>query len=168
MAYTYIISEKYLKEETILHDNVDSKLVKVAIREAQDIYTRDVLGSALYDLIISELPSSLSTANATLVNTYVAPMQKYWSLKEIVINLQFKLANSAVLIREGENMRPVNADDLELLEKKYSDKAQYYQQRLIDFMCDNIADYPTYNSGNQLINPSKDNYSEGTIFLNDV
>lgn len=168
MAFTYIITEKYLKEETILHDNVDSKLVKVAIREAQTINTRDVLGSALYDLIISELPSSLSAVNTTLVNDYVAPMQKYFALKEIIINLQFKLANSAVLIREGENMRPISGSDLERLEAAYGKKAEYYQQRTEDFICENITDYPTYNSGNQLINPSKDTGNMGIVFLNDV
>ena len=168
MAYTYIISETYLKEESVLHDNIDSKIIKNALREAQNIYTRDVLGSALYDLIISQLPSSLTAANANLVTNYIAPMQKYFALKEIIISLQFKLANTAVLIREAENMRPVTMDDVEILETKYGDRGEYYRKRLVDFLCLNIVDYPTYYAANQLINPSKEDNNKQTFFLNEV
>ena len=168
MSYKYLISEQYLKEETTLHENVDSKIVGVAIRESQDIHTRDVLGSSLYDLIISELPSSLSAANKELVNNYIAPMQKYYSVKEIIISLQYKLANSAVLIRDVGNMRPVSVEDLELLEQKYEDKAEYYRKRLVDFLCDNSKDYPKYSESNQSIDPNTTSYNQGTIFLNEI
>lgn len=169
MSYIPLTSEKYIKEETILHENVDSKLIRVAIRDAQEIHTRDKLGSALYDQILTEVSgASLTAANTTLLNTYIAPMQRYYVLMEVVVNLQFKLANSSVLIRDAENARPATANDLEMLEDKYATKADYYYRRLRKFICDNITDYPLYNSGDQAINPDKSGLNSSTMFLNDV
>ncbi len=39
----------YLKDNTPLNENVDDKLLKSAIKEAQEIYIRDVIGSGIYN-----------------------------------------------------------------------------------------------------------------------
>jgi len=41
--FVYFISTTYLKDNTPLNENVDDKLLKSAIKEAQEIYVRDVI-----------------------------------------------------------------------------------------------------------------------------
>jgi hypothetical protein len=48
-----------LKDNTPLNENVDDKLLKSAIKEAQEIYVRDVIGSGIYN----ELQVQASAAN---------------------------------------------------------------------------------------------------------
>ena len=43
--FVYFISTTYLKDNTPLNENLDDKLLKSAIKEAQEIYIRDVIGS---------------------------------------------------------------------------------------------------------------------------
>ena len=45
--FVYFISTTYLKDNTPLNENVDDKLLKSAIKEAQEIYVRDVIGSGI-------------------------------------------------------------------------------------------------------------------------
>ena len=167
MPFNYFISVKFLKEETTLHENVDDKLVKIAIKEAQEITIRDVLGSSLYNLIQSQLPSSLTSANITLMDSYIIPCLKYYTLAEIITNLQYKLANSSIMTRDAQGGRTVGLSDIGILKGEYNAKGEYYKERLINYICLNIALYPTYNTGVQEINPKTKNFTGNIYFLND-
>ena len=73
MTDVFIISEENLRQFTDINNNVDSKLLKNAVREAQDIEIQRILGTKLYDKI-TELRNQISDksiANATsLSNLY--------------------------------------------------------------------------------------------------
>jgi hypothetical protein len=47
--FVYFISTQYLRDNSPINENVDPKLLKSAIKEAQEIYIRDVIGSGIYD-----------------------------------------------------------------------------------------------------------------------
>ncbi len=51
--FVYFISTTYLKDNTPLNENVDDKLLKSAIKEAQEIYVRDVIeaNKAIYNAV---------------------------------------------------------------------------------------------------------------------
>ena len=165
MAYTYIISESELKETTIIQNNVDGKLIGMAMREAQDIYTRDVLGSALYNELITQInEASLTPENETLLS-YVKPMQRYYILKEFLMYGWIKLANSSVGTRDVDDLQTSQQDGINSIEGKFEQKAEYYKKRLMNFLCDNITDYPLYTSGNQEITPTNKSYTSNFTFL---
>ena len=44
-TFAFFISEQDVKKNTPIDENVDSKLLQTAMRTAQDIYIRDILGS---------------------------------------------------------------------------------------------------------------------------
>ena len=43
-TFAFFISEQDVKKNTPIDENVDSKLLQTAMRTAQDIYIRDILG----------------------------------------------------------------------------------------------------------------------------
>jgi hypothetical protein len=55
MTTTLIISEEKLREFTDINDNLDSKLLMNAVREAQDIYLQRLTGTSLYEYILDEI-----------------------------------------------------------------------------------------------------------------
>lgn len=166
MAYTYLITEKELKESSVLHGNVDSKLIGMAMREAQDIHTREVLGTALYNQIIQEFKTStLTAANELLLESYIKPMQKYYILKEFLMYGWIKLANSSIGTRDAEDLTTSFDSGINRMEDKFMQKAEYYRKRLVNYICDNITNYPLYNTGNQEIEPSKKSYTARFTFL---
>lgn len=166
MAYTYLITETELKQDTIMQNNVDSKLIGMAMREAQDIYTRDVLGSALYNQLIIEFNAeTLTAANQTLLD-YVKPMQRYYILKEFLMYGWIKLANSSVGTRDVDDLQTSQQDGINAIEGRFEQKAEYYKKRLINMICDNITDYPLYNTGNQEIYPNQKAYTSSFRIFN--
>ena len=42
--FVYFVSVTYLKDNTPINENLDDKLLKAVIKEAQEIYIRDVIG----------------------------------------------------------------------------------------------------------------------------
>jgi len=63
--FVYFISTTYLKDNTPLNENVDDKLLKSAIKEAQEIYIRDIIGSGIYN----QLQTQAFAGTLTQLNT---------------------------------------------------------------------------------------------------
>ena len=156
--FVYLISVSYLKDNTPINENLDDKLLKSAIKEAQEIYIRDVIGSGIYDELQDQAFNSTLTAdNTTLLDSYIAPCLKYYSLTESMLPMTFKFMNKSVATRNSENATPVSIDELTLIEQRYRDKAEYYADRLRNFLKENPTLYPKFlnpGTGFDVIRPS--------------
>ena len=63
MTNTLIISEAKLRQFTDLNDSVDTELLRNAVRTAQDITIQRVLGTKLYQKILSDIDADTLTGN---------------------------------------------------------------------------------------------------------
>ena len=74
MSVALFISEKYLKENSIISENVDFKQLKPEIIAIQDIYIEPLLGTGLYREIKAQIiAGTVSSANQTLLDTMISP-----------------------------------------------------------------------------------------------
>ena len=95
--FVYLISTTYLKDNSPINENVDDKLLKSAIKESQEIYIRDIIGSGLYnELQTQAFAGTLSANNTNLLDTYIAPCLKYYTLTESMLPMTFKMLNKSV------------------------------------------------------------------------
>ena len=66
------MSETYFKDNSILNDNVDWKVVQPIMIMVQDQYIHPVLGSDLFDEIADQIyNNNVSALNQTLLNLYI-------------------------------------------------------------------------------------------------
>jgi len=158
--FVYLISTTYLKDNSPINENVDDKLLKSAIKESQEIYIRDIIGSGLYnELQTQAFAGTLSANNTNLLDTYIAPCLKYYTLTESMLPMTFKMLNKSVASRNSENATPVTIDEMTMIERRYRDKAEYYANRLRDYLLANTNIFPLFlNSGS----------TSDTIFPQDV
>ena len=63
MTDVFIISEENLRQFTDINNNVDSKLLKNAVREAQDIEIQRILGTKLYNKILADIKAGTLSGN---------------------------------------------------------------------------------------------------------
>ena len=99
----YLISEQAIKDNTILNENVDPRLIAPAILEAQDIHIQTIIGSNLYNTVKGMIPSGVIslTANVnykTLLDSYIQPALKYYVLSELVFPMTVKMLNKSVAV----------------------------------------------------------------------
>ena len=171
----YLISEQAIKDNTILNENVDPRLIAPAILEAQDIHIQTIIGSNLYNTVKGMIPSGVIslTANVnykTLLDSYIQPALKYYVLSELVFPMTVKMLNKSVATRTGENSQPVSMDDMAKVTEVYKNKAEWYAQRMVNYLKDNHTLFPEYLTnippGFSTILPQKTSYTNG-MFLGD-
>lgn len=169
--FVYFISVSYLKDNTPINENVDDKLIKSAIKEAQEIYIRDIIGSGIYnELQTQAFNGTLTNNNQTLLDSYIAPCLKYYTLTESMLPMTFKLMNKSVASRTSDNALSISMDEMVAIENRYRDKAEYYGNRMRDYLLQNNTLYPKYLSPGSTIDtifPQNTNLYGG-IYLPDT
>jgi len=146
MENTLLISESKLKRFTDINNNLDVDLISSVIREAQIIHITRLLGTKLYEKILSDVDSgTLSGDYKSLVDDYIQDSLIYWSYYESLETIYLRPRNAGLVKPTGgEN----NIDaDMALYDKKrqsVKNKAEYFSERLVDFLCYNNSLFPEY------------------------
>lgn len=165
----YLISEQTLKDTTVLNENVDPKLIAPAILEAQDIEIQSILGSTLYNKVLSLIPSGvISTAPYAnyklLLDSFIQPSLKYYVLSELIFPMTFKLMNKSVATRSSEFAQGIGSDEIGFNQQFYKDKAEYYATRMINYLRQNQTLFPEYLA---IVSPGLTTiYPRGTAYTN--
>lgn len=169
MAKCFLISEKTLKENSVINNNVDGMYILPAIEFAQDAGLQPLLGTVLYEKLM-DLVADGSIVDAPdyklLLDEYVTPYLLNKVTADIQIPLSFKLRNQGVVQQTGENTYTPSMKDLQYVVQNYENKANFYGNRLSDFLSANRNKYPEYCKINSCADmPSnKDAYKTG-IYL---
>lgn len=167
MAIGLFISESYLKANTVIDENVDMKMLLPTIWMAQEQYIQQALGGALYkDLQGKVSPTdTLAGDDLTLVDNYIAPALLWWCMYEADITMLYKYRNKNIAKKSSENSQPVDFKEHRYLREDHKDKAEWWTQRLIDYLCSKSNLFPQYtNSQDDELQP-KDNSYSSSLFL---
>jgi hypothetical protein len=168
---TLMISVDYLRDNTSINGNTDSELLEPFIVMAQNVHIEKVLGTALFNDVISNIQAvTIAGDNKTLLDNYIQPCLLQWALYESLPFINYKLTNKAITTKSSDNSDSVELSELKYLRGTVRDIAEYYSQRVTDYLKTNIALFPLYlNPGSTIdsIKPNNSSYFNG-IFLKDT
>lgn len=145
-----ILSEKYIRANSIINNNVDMKLLTPLIITIQDWKLRPLLGSNLYDEIITETTpgGTLTTPNAVLVNEFILPCLNWYLVAECLVSLKFRLMNKGIMESSSDNSSQSSTDDLKFIENRYSSLAESYGNNMTKYIRANPTLYPLFFNNN--------------------
>lgn len=137
-----LISEDYIKTNSNLNENVWGEYLTPAIREAQDIGLQQIVGSCLYNSILSKVADGSITATTessykTLLDDYVQPYLMYQVITDLVPIIGVKLANIGVVRSNDEYVQNLTEDERHNIKQYYQYKADFYCRRLQQFLLTN-------------------------------
>tara|TARA_R100000541_G_scaffold36031_2_gene44166 strand:+ start:2210 stop:2788 length:579 start_codon:yes stop_codon:yes gene_type:complete len=167
MAYVLFISEEKLKDSTAINLNVDPNLLLPYVRQAQKLYVEPKLGTDLTqkikDLIVAgtlNLPAN--AAYKTLLDDYIGDMLPNWAFYHAVPFLRFKIENGNIYSKTSETGNALSTEESQSLREEVSNTAQYYTERMIEYVTNNLTLFPEYstNSGAD-VNPDRNAYYNG-------
>lgn len=157
------ITEVHIKETTPVDENVEAKLIRNAIRDAQEMYILPILGTGLYNELRTQINAGTLTAlNTTLLDDYISRALVFYTLYYGVDMFTYKLRNKGIMKQTSENSETITVEELKRLMDSYKNKAEWHSERLTKYLIENEADYPLYiNPGNGVdtIYPNKNNYT---------
>ena len=154
MTNTFLISEAKLRQFTDINDNVDTELLKNAVRVGQDIELQRVIGTNLYQSLLTQVDAGpvWTTPNyETLVNDYIQDFLLYAAYYEALEAIYLRPRNNGLLTPTGgENS--VNADRslYDMKRQSVNNKMQYYGERLSNYIAEEQALFPELNSANKI------------------
>ena len=149
MARVLLISEQTLKKNSVVNNNVDGMYILPAIEYAQDAGLQPLLGTKLYNKLMSLVEDGsimTSTDYKFLLDEYIAPYLINKVTADIQIPLAFKLRNQGVVQNTSENTYVPSLRDMQYVAQSYENKANFYGNRLSDFLRANRSKYPEYCS----------------------
>jgi len=170
MARTLFIKPEFLKRTTVIDENADEKLLTSVIEDAQNIRIHQVLGSPLYDKLKADVEAAtLAGDYKTLMDDYVCPALAKWCVHEASFSMLYKYNNKAISKKNAEFSQPVDYTEQRNAQDHWEEKAEWYSQRLTDYLCENKSLFPEYCSSfdRDDVKPLNNNYTT-TIFLGDT
>jgi hypothetical protein len=167
MAYVLLISEQKLKDSTAINLNVDVNILLPYVLQAQTLYIEPKLGTQLYEHIKGLIQAGTignvgNAAYKTLLDDYISFVLVNYSFYHAIPYLRFKVENGNIYSKTSETGTALSTEESQSLREEISNTAQYYTERLIEYIRNNTVDYPEYstNSGAD-VNPDKNAYYNG-------
>ena len=114
MTNTLLISEIKVREYSDINESLDNSLIKNGIRVAQDISLQRVIGTLLYNALLSKVDAgtmddSVNADYKTLLDDYIQDMLLYASYYNILEDTFIRTRNNGLLIPQGgENSAAVD------------------------------------------------------------
>tara|TARA_R100000329_G_scaffold45965_1_gene43104 strand:- start:242 stop:817 length:576 start_codon:yes stop_codon:yes gene_type:complete len=163
IQHTLFISTDRIKKDTALGGSVDDNLLLPYILMAQDRYILPVLGTDLYNKLISDIQgSSLAGVYLTLLQTYIQPALVQFAFATCLPFLRLRMVNNSVVTMNSEQGSSVSHSDLKPLISASMDQAEFYRERLIDYISNNTSSFPEYSSNTGAdLSPTTANYYAG-------
>jgi len=159
------VTEQYIKDNTLIDGNVDSKYLSVTINDAQRIHILPILGTALYNELNTQILANTVTAlNNTLLVDYIQDALKYWVVYEGIDLFNYHITNKAIVTKNSDNSQPVQQVDVIRLMDRNKIKAEHFSERISKYLCANETSYPPYvNPGTSAdtVFPNRNNYTTG-------
>jgi len=160
-----LISENYLKEYTNINKNVDMTILTPILQEVQDFYIIPLLGTNLYNEVLSQVTTSTVTAlNQTLLDL-VVPCMLHYAKMEAMPDMKYRLMNKGVMIKNSENSSAADLSEIQFLMDRSKNKAEIYAQRVTNYLNRYVSSYPLYisNVERDEIMPNKNNFTSGIM-----
>jgi len=149
MTQVLLTSETFVKSITNISDNIEGKYLLPAIREAQDIRLKGILGSALLDKLKKvieekEINALVNVKYKELIDHcqyYLA----YQAVAELPMKISYKLANIGTVRTTDDKVQSATREEVANVQYYYQSKADFYAHELQGFLLRNARDYAELN-----------------------
>lgn len=161
------IDASYIKAYSHIDGSVDEKDMLPSIIQAQDSQIQPILGTELFDALKTKITNgTISGDYDTLLNDYVRMTTLKWTLVHFYPYLQGKILNGTIGSRNVDNITALSQSEVGRLVDIERSNAQFYSERLIEYLLNNSSLFPEYNQNSGAdMNPETQTYSEGGLTI---
>lgn len=164
METVLLVSEQRMKEWTSLDKNIRIDVLTPSILNAQEIYIQDSLGTKFFNRLKEGVYLNNLTVNEeSFLRDYVGPTLMQYALYLLLPNLKYKMVEKGILNGTSEETQPTTLQELQFLRSATLDTAQFYDQRLKEFLRDHpnmFQEWLTW-SGNGMPRNGRTSYFSG-------
>lgn len=156
-----LITQEDIFKYTSVNGNLDVDKITPFVKVAQDIEVQEVLGTQLYQKILTDIRQSTLTGNyETLLSTYIQPMLIHYAMSDFLQFHGYEISNAGIVRNNPENTQLPDKSEIDTLVKRQRSIAETYRHRLVSYLTyypqyfpeytanQNDGEYPTTNPNN--------------------
>lgn len=159
MNEVFLVSENYVRNLTNIDNNLQSKFLLSAIREAQEVHYQQVIGTKLLRKLKSLVDNDTINDNENVAYKDLIDNSQlflaYQAVVELCLISSVKLSNGGLQQNSDENLSPLNVDETLKVKDLYQKKADFFRKRLMGYIIDHRTELPEING-----NKCQDMYAE--------
>jgi hypothetical protein len=167
----YFLTQNRMEQLVPMSGNADVNDWIMNIRNAADMWVRNILGTYFYKDLLTKYNNQTMSPNELLLLDEIQPAIAWKALSESVKTLSFQLKNKGVQTQFGDFMNSAEYKSVMYMVHDYSDKADFYLNRLSNFLTENRALYPVFLSAENKDSTAKhncggsNNFQQNIIFI---
>lgn len=168
MKTTLFCSRNDLISRSALGGSIDPDRIVPHIYTAQSKFIQPILGTVLYRKLQNDIESnSLSGQYKTLLEEYILDTLVHYSICEYLPFSLYHIAQGGTLSYQPENLLKPDKRDVDFLLQKSLQTAQFFAERLVDYLIANNTEFPEYfqtTGKSDMIYPDKSqSYTTGWV-----
>lgn len=154
-AEIFLTNEQMIRGMSLIDNNVESKYILSALREAQDVGLQEIMGKTLLDKLKDLIQNGIDDPENAAYKELLDECQLYLVYKTVAnlcLITNVKVSNGGLQQTSDENLTTLNLSDTFTYEQHLNDKANFYMKRLQEYLWENRKDLPelTVRKCNQL------------------
>ena len=161
------ISEPDLKNNSVLSDNIDYKMLGQLIDDVQEQRIHPILGTELYNRMKSDVAANTLAGNyLTLMNDYIQRCIIAFIIADSPMYISVRYLNKGIMTKTSETSSQVSMSDMKEVIDWWQNRAQWYAERITAYLCENSTLFPEYDNGNDAgddIAPNSQNFFSGML-----
>lgn len=146
MTNTLLCSPDFIRLNSNISDNCNSKVLITGIRETQDDELQEILGQLLLEKLQNLIENGeIENPEYSIYKEVLDRSQMFITYKviaKITIMFSFKIDNAGVVQSRDEYLDSVGIDDIFTLKQHYDTKASHYAYLLQNFLMENLNYIP--------------------------
>jgi hypothetical protein len=146
-----LIGEQYIRENSVLNNNVDTIEITKSAYYIQDLIIQPILGTTFYREVM--LAYSAATAGITPLTEdldellmYIKPTLVNHAAAEVTMFLTLNVKAKGVQTQNGDFTNSVGDNTMWTVVKQITKRAEFYEERLRNWLHCNGSKFPTYKS----------------------
>lgn len=146
MRNVLLTSPDFVRLNSNISDNVNSKVLTTAIREVQEDELQEILGTLLLEKLQDLVENNEIDLPAN--KTYKDALDKaqmfitYKVIAEVIMMVNYKIDNAGLIQTRDENMDYAGMDDTLTMKNHYDTKADHYAYLLQNLLMEHINEIP--------------------------
>jgi hypothetical protein len=143
---TLFVSRNDIVKRTPLGGNIDPDKIIPFVKTSQDKYILIILGTVLYDKLQTDIENgTLTGIYRSLVNDYIVDTLVHYAMVEALPFLAYTIANGGIVKNiSSEQATSPSKNDIDFLLQKELGTAQFYAERLTDYLIAFSQNIPEY------------------------
>lgn len=130
------VSNRYIKDNSIIEKSLDDKILRVTVYEVQDLELKPIIGKELYKTLEEEVKKKNDDSSYVIPDKYldlldvIRPFISYGVLVHLVVPITYKATNKGFAVKNDTNASVKEGSDLQFVMNYYKTKFDTYKKRL--------------------------------------